>query len=121
MHCWPAPHLELIAHLPLRHSNFPLVSPQFSKLCKEETYDHSSVLDTARMRVLSGAAKRACVAGGAQIAPAEVDAAAAFEGRTLDEGHVVHGDWVCDGQEGHEGEDGEDLGELHVDGGFGYW
>jgi hypothetical protein len=90
-------------------------------LCEEETYDHSSVLDTARMRILFGAAKRACIAGGAQIAPAEVDAPAAFEGRTLDHGHVFDGDWAGDGQERREGEDGEDLGEQHIDGGFGYW
>jgi hypothetical protein len=67
------------------------------------------------MRVRLTAAKRARIAGVAQIAPAKVDAAAEFEREAGGDRATLDGDWVGDGQEWHKGDEGEGLGELHID------
>jgi hypothetical protein len=105
-----------IAHLPPLHTNFAVVSLSLSESCIGETYDNGSILDTARMRVVLGAAERAWIADVAQIAPAEVDTAAAFESRAAEYRALFDGDRVGGNQQRHSGEEGEDLGELHVDG-----
>jgi hypothetical protein len=67
------------------------------------------------MRVRFAAPKRARVAGCAQVAAAEVDAATGFERKVVDRRDVFDGKWVGTGQEWHKGENGETLGKLHIE------
>lgn len=67
------------------------------------------------MRVRFAAPKRARVAGCAQVAAAEVDAATGFERKVVDRRDVLDGKWVGTGQEWHKGENGEIIGKLHIE------
>lgn len=67
------------------------------------------------MRVRFAAPKRARVAGCAQVAAAEVDAATGFERKVVDRRDVFDGKWVGTGHEWHKGENGEILGKLHIE------